>query len=347
ANLIGLGGLSKKVMKIFKKIRKRVDKAVNKLLAKAKKAARKIMRKLGIGSKEKPKNKEQHDEQVKAGLTYLKQQSTKVDDDNDKALTQIEAQKAANKTMSKFKVFKSITPIEKSGKWSFHWKASDGVLDTNLALEGNEGATNKIRIKRKTINFDKVTIDGTVLESKTSELRRQLGNQEKAINEMQVETWIERRNTFISNQTENDNNSTIRKRIKRDLRIAWLNLYEQRLLSKGFTQNKIEQLAVKFSNSLTDAEYFRILHNPDRVAGGKAKLEYQAGTIVVSQNDKVILSDVLRQLKVIGDNKVNGHIGGQWKTRVPLLHNHVLPIYNSASSENKPKLQMSVTLKIK
>ena len=64
ANLIGLGGLSKKVMKIFKKIRKRVDKAVNKLLAKAKKAARKIMRKLGIGKKGK-KGKKETDADIK------------------------------------------------------------------------------------------------------------------------------------------------------------------------------------------------------------------------------------------------------------------------------------------
>jgi hypothetical protein len=46
ANLIGLGGLAKRVMKIFKKIRKRVDKMVNKLLAKAKKAGRKLFNKL-------------------------------------------------------------------------------------------------------------------------------------------------------------------------------------------------------------------------------------------------------------------------------------------------------------
>ncbi|MCJ8291225.1 MAG: hypothetical protein MJK07_15735 [Flavobacteriales bacterium] len=45
ARLIGLGGLTKRVMKIFKKIRKRIDKAVNKLLKKAKKAGRKLMRK--------------------------------------------------------------------------------------------------------------------------------------------------------------------------------------------------------------------------------------------------------------------------------------------------------------
>jgi hypothetical protein len=49
AKLIGLGGLSKKVMKIFTNIRKRVDKAVNKLLMKAKAAGRKILAKLGIG----------------------------------------------------------------------------------------------------------------------------------------------------------------------------------------------------------------------------------------------------------------------------------------------------------
>ncbi len=49
AKLIGLGGLSKKVMKIFTNIRKRIDKAVMKLLMKAKAAGRKLLAKLGIG----------------------------------------------------------------------------------------------------------------------------------------------------------------------------------------------------------------------------------------------------------------------------------------------------------
>lgn len=48
AKLIGLGGLSKKVMAIFTKIRKRVDKAVMKLLNKA---GRKLMQKSRIGKK--------------------------------------------------------------------------------------------------------------------------------------------------------------------------------------------------------------------------------------------------------------------------------------------------------
>ena len=52
ARLIGLGGLTKKVMKIFKKIRKRIAKAIRKLLQKAKRAGRKLMRKIkGKGKK--------------------------------------------------------------------------------------------------------------------------------------------------------------------------------------------------------------------------------------------------------------------------------------------------------
>jgi hypothetical protein len=58
AKLIGLGGLSKKVMKIFTAIRKRVDKAINKLLMKAKVAGKKLLRKMGIGKKGDKQKKE-------------------------------------------------------------------------------------------------------------------------------------------------------------------------------------------------------------------------------------------------------------------------------------------------
>lgn len=79
AKLIGLGGLAKRVMKIFKKIRKRIDKAVNKILAKAKKAGRKLMRKLGIGKKKKKKKKGGKDDrtpaEMKADLAAAKKES--------------------------------------------------------------------------------------------------------------------------------------------------------------------------------------------------------------------------------------------------------------------------------
>ncbi|MGV3613131.1 MAG: DNA/RNA non-specific endonuclease, partial [Fluviicola sp.] len=129
AKLIGLGGLSKKVQAIFKKIRKRVDKAVGKLLKKARKAGRKLMGKLGIGTKEKPKNKEQHDQQVKAGMLYLHQQEKALDKDGNRSLTPEEANKVAAKTKKKFAVFTSITPKIVGGKWVYHWTGSQGDED--------------------------------------------------------------------------------------------------------------------------------------------------------------------------------------------------------------------------
>ena len=136
AKLIGLGDLAKRVQKIFKKIRKRVDKVVRDLFKKAKRAGRKLMRKLGLGSKEKPKNKEQHDEQVKAGLQYLDQLSNKEDKDNNKALTEEEAKKVASKTKKKFHVFTSITPRNEGGKWVYDWTGSKGIKKTDEKVDG-------------------------------------------------------------------------------------------------------------------------------------------------------------------------------------------------------------------
>jgi len=136
AKLIGLGGLSKKVMAIFKKIRKRVDRAIMKLLNKAKKAGRKLLSK--IGGKKKPTNPKEHDMQVKAGLQYIDKISKTEDKDNNKALTLEEAKKVAAKTKKKFPVFTSVTPRNEGGKWVYDWKGSGGTKKTNDKVEGQD-----------------------------------------------------------------------------------------------------------------------------------------------------------------------------------------------------------------
>jgi hypothetical protein len=107
------------------------------------------MRKLGLGSKEKPKNKEQHDEQVKAGLQYLDQISNKEDKDNNKTLTQEEAQHVATKTKKKFSVFTSIKPRNEGGKWVYDWTGSKGTKKTDEKAEGNDSKEQLARIKAK------------------------------------------------------------------------------------------------------------------------------------------------------------------------------------------------------
>lgn len=57
AKVLGLGGLSKKVLKIIERIRSKIDKAVDKLIAKAKKSLKKFFKKGKKSKKEKPFNK--------------------------------------------------------------------------------------------------------------------------------------------------------------------------------------------------------------------------------------------------------------------------------------------------
>ncbi|MEP0264728.1 hypothetical protein [Dokdonia sp.] len=53
ASILGIGGLARKVIKLFKKIQKRVEKALVKLWKKIKKLAKKFLKKIGFGKKKK------------------------------------------------------------------------------------------------------------------------------------------------------------------------------------------------------------------------------------------------------------------------------------------------------
>lgn len=61
ASILGIGGLARKVIKLFKKIQKRVEKALVKLWKKIKKMAKKFLKKIGFGKKKK-KGKESQDD---------------------------------------------------------------------------------------------------------------------------------------------------------------------------------------------------------------------------------------------------------------------------------------------
>lgn len=134
AKLIGLGGLSKRVMKIFKKIRKRVDKMVNKLLKKARKAGRKLMRKLGIGKKKKKKKKgdkdERSDKEMKADLKKgiseatkfvkkeghdkkkLKKKLDKIEDKYDLVELKLIVDKRNPDGLDKFHIYGKVNPVD-------------------------------------------------------------------------------------------------------------------------------------------------------------------------------------------------------------------------------------------
>ncbi|WP_299677210.1 hypothetical protein [uncultured Dokdonia sp.] len=66
ASILGIGGLARKVIKLFKKIQKRVEKALVKLWKKIKKMAKKFLKKIGFGKKKKDKDGEKNEGTIKS-----------------------------------------------------------------------------------------------------------------------------------------------------------------------------------------------------------------------------------------------------------------------------------------
>jgi hypothetical protein len=129
ASLVGIGGIAAKIKEIIKKIRKPIDKAVGKVVGFIVGKAKALIGKISGGDKPKeelPKNQEEHDIQVKAGLAALDKEQQKEDQDHNGALTAEEAEKAAQKVKLAYSVFKSIIPVNQGGRWVFEYVASKG-----------------------------------------------------------------------------------------------------------------------------------------------------------------------------------------------------------------------------
>jgi hypothetical protein len=141
ANLIGLGGIAKKVQEIIKTIRKPIDKVVGKVVGFVVGKAKQIWGKIqGIGEKkeELPKNQAEHDAQVQAGLTALEGEQKKADKDKDKALTFEEAEDVAKKVKGQYPVFKSITVVDGEESWDYDYVASPKEKIKGLKKETEE-----------------------------------------------------------------------------------------------------------------------------------------------------------------------------------------------------------------
>lgn len=132
AKLIGLGGLSKKVMKIFTNIRKRIDKVIMKLLMKAKAAGGKLLRKMGLTkpTKEKKgeevKNDPEKQAKIDAGLADLNKEEKKYLSSN--KISREEAVQVAKTIKGRHPVFSSFKVVDGKDSWDYAYKASPEVI---------------------------------------------------------------------------------------------------------------------------------------------------------------------------------------------------------------------------
>lgn len=137
ANLLGIGGLAKKVTAIIKKIQARVAKAIKKLWLKIKELGKKFLKKLGLGGEKESKNDPEKQKKIDAGKVFLKEEEKRKDGNGNGKLTFEEAQKVAQETKKKHPVFKTIKPRKKGDTWLYDWTGSDGTIDTKTKVEGD------------------------------------------------------------------------------------------------------------------------------------------------------------------------------------------------------------------
>jgi len=123
AQLIGLGGISKKIKEFILKVQNAVDKAIDKAIAKVVAMVKKLFGKL-TGKDKKEERGPEHDKEVKAGLAALDTEKQKYLVDGD--ISREDAQKAAASVKSAHPVFKSLTVVEAGDEFDFDYVASPG-----------------------------------------------------------------------------------------------------------------------------------------------------------------------------------------------------------------------------
>ena len=126
ANLLGIGSLASKVIEIITQIQARVAQGITFLWVKIKELGKRFLKKIGLGSENESKNDPEKQKKIDAGISYMKEEERRQDQDGNGKLSSDQANEVARKTKQNHPVFKSIIPRQEGGVWKYDWKGSGG-----------------------------------------------------------------------------------------------------------------------------------------------------------------------------------------------------------------------------
>jgi len=354
AKLIGLGGLSKKVMAIFTKIRKRVDKAVMKLLNKAKKAGKNLLRKLGIGkNKKKETDKEikesgginpekfsmkgsAHVVSVENDVIYMASKketlASKLKKAREEVMSNPDDPKWGGKGESILKALNGIMSAEKntSSKIKAARKGKDkkalkkaqeslGLLVDNIEKFGTKyGLSDLTGVASVKGDYEAQQV--TVVFEVRKEYHKHEGEYIRQLQNQ--ETGInklsidkwENNRKKYLKQGRDSKSSGYQKRTREELRAETAERLIQEEKQKGKTLKYNEALKI------VDSKYVA-LHDPDQVAGGEAAA-----------------------ITSLGRGDVNSSIGSQWSKKIHTVDAMVRKMFKSLSKSERQKVKMNVKL---
>lgn len=371
ASILGIGGLARKVIKLFKKIQKRVEKALVKLWKKIKKMAKKFLKKFktkkGDAKKIKKENEKGEIEQItsedrtehkkiaKAIKAKLETTPKKKDLSFEElyAIKKKEATALEDEYQPKLKKginldikFNPVISDKKDTDVDMQIKIAPNDTIVNATSELNsEGENSLERIKLKVIKFNL-----PVKKETHPEFKRQIKIQEEELNKTLVSRWLKNRDSFIKRSIETGEGrdpegdkeiTELRKIIKRDLADYFIRENGSKLRSQGKTRDEIDVLAKEHAGNLLNKNKV-ILHNPDQIAGGDPLVIEKFKKL-----NKIHNKETLENHKMVGDRSANSSIGSQWgkKNRIEDLHSHVKKEYDKLNEDQKKHIKLNVQLK--
>ncbi|MCA9922388.1 MAG: hypothetical protein KC421_08445 [Anaerolineales bacterium] len=127
ANLLGIGGIAKKVQKVIKGVRKKIDKAIDKLILKAKKFGKKLLKQGEVKDEDTEKGKFTEKDR-KVGLAAFEKEEKPFAKEG--TISKENATKVAGIVKQKHPVFKSITIADGKDSWNYKYIFRSDDVDT-------------------------------------------------------------------------------------------------------------------------------------------------------------------------------------------------------------------------
>ncbi|HYJ81981.1 MAG TPA: polymorphic toxin type 15 domain-containing protein, partial [Allosphingosinicella sp.] len=187
ASLLGLGKISEKVKKIIAKLQAPVNKAIDWLLDKAVSLLKKAGKFLTGKGKDEPQDPAKV-AKIDAGLKQLhRSEAQKL---RNGRLDAKGAKQVASETKTQHPVFKSLKAVQEGSKWHYRYTASAGKDETGADASDLPKKLDPTAV----VAFDAKSFSG----DKLIEFKRQLGEQENAINRMFIGKWLKNREVFVN-----------------------------------------------------------------------------------------------------------------------------------------------------
>ncbi|MFL6210652.1 MAG: polymorphic toxin type 15 domain-containing protein [Pyrinomonadaceae bacterium] len=305
ANLIGLGGISKKIKETINKIQGAVDKAIDKAIGKIIALVKKLFAKLTGKKKDKDgKPDERTDAQKQQDLTKAVAEANQALNDPD--LPPDKAKKKLPAIKTKYKL-SELTVVKDSGTETQETDHVKAII--NPALDGAPVLL-LIGMPKVDLNFNRRQ------QYNAGEYWSQLKGQEAGLNKLSVADWSSNRSAYLARKAASPTKSGRHPLSAKEQR-AFRQLEKTRLLGielakPGMTQAQAEANVAAFMKGKA------ALHDPDQVAGGDYK-----------------------GITKLGDTNINSSIGAQWPREVPKLDAAVAALKSKKFLKMNVSIQMT------